>query len=412
LSWDAEAIAVHGEKILAVGSDENALARRGPETELVDLGGRSLLPGFVDAHTHIFNDAWYWELDLAGAQQLALENGITTLADMYVPPEFVDEMQAFANDGSLIIRTSLYLVYNTACGDVLGDWYLSHPPTRGFGEKLRIGGVKIFSDGGVCGKPAISFDYPASYGGGQGDLFLSEPQLTAAISQAHASGYQVVVHAVGDRANETVQNAYESVLAGQPNTARHRIEHSTLVRPDLLPRYSENDVVAALFGYTPTCSWLAGEGWMEILGPSRLSWLRPYRAVLDTNPGLRVTWHGDDPWVGPVSPILELYGSVTRKEVAADSFVPCEPPAWLAATALTVEEALPMMNIDAAYAIFREQEVGSLKPGKFADLVILSGNPVTVEPEAIKDLEVLMTMVGGHVEYCAPGEEALCPGQP
>jgi predicted amidohydrolase YtcJ len=406
----AEAIAVTGDRIVAVGSDAEILALQGPQTLVVDLGGRTLMPGFVDAHTHVFNDASYWELDLAGAQQLALENGITTLADMYVPPDFLEEMQNFAAGGNLIIRTSLYLIYNTPCGDVLGPWYLDHPATHGFGERLRIGGVKVFSDGGVCGMPAISFDYPEEYGGGQGDLWLSQLELTAVIAQAHAAGRQVVIHASGDRANETVQNAYESVLGAQPNTLRHRIEHNTLVRPDLLPRYSDTGVVAAFFGYTPTCVYLTGEGWPEILGPGRLSWLRPYRAILDANPGLHVTWHGDDPWVGPVSPILELYGLVTRKEVDADGTTICEPPEWLAATALTVEEALPMMTIEAAYAIFREQEVGSLKPGKFADVIILSANPLTVDPDAIKDIELWMTMVGGHVEYCAPGQEALCPG--
>ena len=70
-----------------------------------------------------------------------------------------------------------------------------------------------------------------------------------------------------------------------------------------------------------------------------------------------------------------------------------------------------MMTIEAAYAIFREEEVGSLKPGKLADLIILSDNPLTVDPDAIKDIELLMTMVGGHVEYCAVGQEALCPGR-
>jgi predicted amidohydrolase YtcJ len=409
-SWDAEAIAIRGDKILLVGNESDVLALQGPGTQVVDLMGRILMPGFVDAHTHIFNDAWYWGLDLAGAQQLALENGITTLADMYVPPDFLDEMQTFAADGELIIRTSLYLVYDTACGDVVGDWYLAHPPTHGFGEKLRIGGVKIFSDGGVCGKPAISFDYPEKYDGSQGDLWLSQEELQEVIAQAHSAGYQVVIHAVGDRANETVQNAYESVLGSQPNTSRHRIEHNTIVRPDLLTRYSDTGLVAALFGHSPTCSYLTGEGWPEILGPGRLSWLRPYRAILDMNPGQRFTWHGDDPWVGPVSPILELYGFVTRKEIGADGTTICEPPDWLAANALTVEEALPMMTIEAAYAIFREQEVGSLKPGKFADVVILSDNPLTVEPDAIKDIELVMTMVGGGVEYCAEGQEVLCPG--
>jgi predicted amidohydrolase YtcJ len=410
-SWDAQAVAVRGDKIMAVGSDAEVIALQGPGTQVIDLDGRTLMPGFVDAHTHIFNDAWYWEMDMEGTQQLALQNGITTLANMYVPPEFVEEMRAFEREGKLIIRTSLYLIYDDACGVVYGDWYMAHPPTRGFGEKLRIGGVKIFSDGGVCGMPALSFDYPEDWGGGQGDLWLSQAELNQAVAQAHNAGYQVAIHAIGDRAVETVQNAIEFALAGQPNTLRHRIEHNVIVRPELRTRYGEIGIVPAIFGWPPTCAELAGESWGAIVGPERLSWLRNYRALLDANPGLHVTWHGDDPWVGPISPILELYGLVTRKEIAEDGVTICEPPDWLAATALTVEEALPLMTIDAAYAIFREDEVGSLKAGKLADLIILSDNPLTVDPDAIKDIELLMTMVGSRVEYCVPGQEALCPGR-
>jgi predicted amidohydrolase YtcJ len=126
---------------------------------------------------------------------------------------------------------------------------------------------------------------------------------------------------------------------------------------------------------------------------------------------LHVTWHGDDPWIGPVSPILELHNMITRTEIDADGVSLCQPPDWLAATALTVEEALPLMTREAAYAIFREEEIGSLKPGKLADLIILSNNPLAVDPDAIKDITLSMTMVGGQVVYCAPGQETLCPSR-
>jgi len=86
----------------------------------------------------------------------------------------------------------------------------------------------------------------------------------------------------------------------------------------------------------------------------------------------------------------------------------CEPPDWYLAEAITVEEALPLMTINGAYALFMEEKVGSLKTGKFADLIILSDKPLTVDPDAIIDLEVLMTMVGGGVEYCA--QEDYCLG--
>ena len=409
-SWDAEAIAVRGNYIVAVGTDAEVLALQGPGTTVIDLGRRTLMPGFVDAHTHIFNDAWRWGLDMEGTQQLALREGITTLANMYTEDYFVDEMRTFESEGKLIIRTSLYLIYNDACGEVRGDWYLDHPPTRGFGEMLRIGGVKIFSDGGACGEPAISVEYPEELGGGYGDLWLSQAELSQAITQADAAGYQIAIHAWGDRAVDTVLNAYKSALAGQSNTLRHRIEHSNLVRPELRSLYGEIGLVPAIIGYSWTCSIVAGQNWPPILGPENLSWIRNYRALVDANPGLHFTWHGDDPWIGPISPILELYGLVTRKEIAEDGVTICVPPAWLEATGLTVEEALPMMTIEAAYALFREQEVGSLKAGKLADLVVLSDNPTTVDPDDIKDIEVWMTMVGGEVEYCAPGHKAVCPG--
>ncbi|MFQ5865299.1 MAG: amidohydrolase family protein [bacterium] len=404
---EAEAIAIRGETIVAVGSNAEILALGTPETQVIDLEGKTLLPGFVDAHTHIFNDAEaYLGLSLEEAQQLALKNGITTLADMYVPPEFLEQMQNLAQEGKLRIRTSLYLIYTTNCGDVQGDWYKAHPPTREPGEMLRIGGVKIFADGGSCGLPALSFEYPD---GGYGDLWLTEDQLKQAVAEAQAAGYQVVIHAIGDRAIETAQNAIQFALAGAPNTLRHRIEHNSIIRPDLLTRYSETGTVVTIFGYYRTCADLNGGGWAPYVRPERFSWIRPYRALMEANPGLHIAWHGDDPWIGPISPILELYNTVTRKELAEDSVTICEPREWLAATAIPVQEALPMMTIESAYALFRDEEVGSLKPGKFADLVILSDNPLSVDPDSIKDIELLMTMVGGRVEYCASGQEALCP---
>ena len=102
---------------------------------------------------------------------------------------------------------------------------------------------------------------------------------------------------------------------------------------------------------------------------------------------------------------------VTRTEVDTDGTTLCQPPGWLSATSLTVEEALPLMTREAAYAIFREEEIGTLEPGKLADLIILSNNPLAVDPDAIKDIALSMTMVGGEVVYCAPGQDTLCPGR-
>ena len=148
-------------------------------------------------------------------------------------------------------------------------------------------------------------------------------------------------------------------------------------------------------------------GVVHQLGEAVFPWLYPWRSLIDANPGLQIAWKSDAP--RSVTPITDLAWLVARKETREirGELTTCEPPDWLAAERITVEEALQFMTINAAYTLFMEDVVGSLKPGKFADLIVLSDNPLTVGPDALIDLEVLMTMVGGRVEYC--GQQELCP---
>ncbi|MGB3904262.1 MAG: amidohydrolase family protein [Anaerolineae bacterium] len=402
----ARALAIQGVSILAVGSDDEILALAGAETHLIDLQGRALMPGFVDAHSHILASPDHYGTDLEGIQDLALMYGITTLADAGGTPELLERIQALEQESKLRVRTSVYMVYIDNCGDVMGDWYIDYAPTREPGEMLRIGGVKIFTDGGSCNAPAVSFEYPN--GVGQGDLYFTQEELDQVVADVQARGYQAAIHALGDRAVEQAQDAIAAALSGQPNTLRHRIEHNAVLRPDLMGRYSEIGIVPLIFGAFPTCAKLGMPTKFRYAIPVEYqTWEWPWRELLDANPGLPIAWHGDDPPLPPLDPLIDLYGFVTRREIAEDGSI-CEPSDWLAANAITVEEALRMMTMGSAYALFRDEEVGSLAPGKFADVIILSEDPVTVDPNTIKDIEVLMTMVGGRVEYCAPGYEALC----
>lgn len=398
----AEALAITGEKITAVGSNDDILTMRQADTIVIDLQGRTLMPGFVDAHTHLFNDAeQYFDMSLPEVQQIALENGITTIGDLFVNESFLEEMQEYETAEQLRIRTSLYLVATDNCGKLLGDWWQEHAPTRNFGEMLRIGGIKVFTDGGTCERPAVS--YELRQGKGLGDLFFTQDELNGLVADVQTAGFQVAIHAIGDRAVEQAQRAIAAALNGQPNIPRHRIEHNAIIRPELLPRYGEIGIVPVLFGQYPTC-----EPFGPPPSPAYESWEWPNRALLDANPGLPVAWHGDDPFSGRVRPLDDLYSLVTRNEVGMDGQI-CRSPTWQQAHTITAAEALPMMTINAAYALFRDEEVGSLMPGKFADLILLSGNPLAVEPEAIPQMEVWLTMVGGRVEFCAPDHESFCP---
>lgn len=398
----AEAIEITGQMITAVGTNEEILALQTAETKLVDLNGRTLTPGFVDAHTHLFNDAeQYFDLSLPKVQQIALENGITTLGNMYVTENFLKEMQQFATDGQLRIRTSLYLVATDNCGKPLGDWWQAHPPTRRPGEMLRIGGVKLFTDGGTCGAPALSYELAA--GEGLGDLFFTQAELTELVTAVHNQGHQAAIHAIGDRAIEQAQNAIAAALDGAPNSLRHRIEHNSVIRPELLPRYGEIGIIPVLFGPYPLC-----EPFGPPPPPEYQTWEWPYRALFDANPGLPIAWHGDDPFFGRIRPLDDLYSLITRNEIGKDGQL-CQGQAWQAQHTITVEEALHMMTVNSAYALVRDGEVGALTPGKYADLLILSDNPLEIDPEAIPQIEVWLTMVGGRVEFCHDSQQALCP---
>lgn len=397
----AESIALRNGLIQAVGTDEEVLALQEPGTELIDLQGKAIMPGFVDPHTHILNDAeGHMGLDLDEAQDLALKNGITTLANMYVDEGFLNELRSLESAGHLRVRTSAYLVGTNNCGEPLGDWYLAYPPTDEFGEMLRIGGVKLFLDGGTCGPAAVSEVLREDEG--LGTLFLSDDELAEIVRRADGAGYQIAIHALGDRAVDQAIDALNTVIDSPGNPERHRIEHALFMVDGQFGLFSEMGINPVIFGYWPTC-YEDGAGYTE-------NWkhnIRRYRELVDANSDLLVAAKTDTPWLGPPGPLLELYSLTTLREVAEDGSI-CEPAEWLADRTLTITEALPMLTINAAYMLFREDEVGSLEPGKLADLIVLSGNPLE-NPDGIKDLSVLVTVVGGKTEYCAEGQEAICP---
>ena len=293
-----EALSVKDGRILAVGNGSALLEMADSDTLIIDLNGRTLMPGFVDSHTHIFNDRGRVGLNqlipngtLEEAQDLAIELGITTLADMWVDGRFLEEFKAF--ESNLKVRTKLYLVYNSNCGDLFGAWWTSELPLTSISGRLQVTpGVKMFSDGGSCRNPAMTVELEPDY---YGDLFMTEDQLIDAIADMDTQGFQVAIHATGDRAIDTVLDAFETVLAGRPNTLRHRIDHNSFLRPDLLPRYGQVGLVPSVSN--SIACWIndvsyVGPGGELILsqwgGPMTHSWINPWRSLLDQNPGTKL----------------------------------------------------------------------------------------------------------------------------
>jgi predicted amidohydrolase YtcJ len=397
----AEAIAVVGDKILAVGDNYSVLGYQDSQTKLIDLAGKTLMPGFVDTHTH-----WMQSVkrdDLEGGQAELLAYGITTSAELFVDDLFIEELFALEEAGKLRMRISLYLVHVDNCGDLWGEWYWpDYPVSLEPGALIQIPGLKMFNDGGSCNAPAKSFEYP---GGGFGDLYYQAEELVPMILQAQERGYQVAIHGLGDRAIEEIMDAYEIVFDGGPNTYRHRLEHNTLVRDDMLERYTELDLVGNIFGYYVGCMFVDGR-----FAPSPEEyqhWEWRWRSLLDANPDVHFAWHSDAP-LGRPNTMENIHSFITRLDYREDGSV-CEPPDWAADDILTIEEVLPMMTIEGAYALLRDHEIGSLKEGKLADLIILSDDLLDVPTEQIRDVQILMTMVGGSVEHCLSGHEDYCP---
>lgn len=400
----AQALAVRAGEILAVGEEATAREWQGEGTEWVDLGGMTLMPGFVDSHNHILN---YYNSDafgetLAERQQVLLANGITTHANLHTSEELLTALEDFEASGQLVVRTGAYLLYNDSCGVPHGDWYLDHPPTRERGELLRIQGVKVFGDGGNCGyPPAFTVPFAPDTPVPLESPFVTEDELTAVMVEAQERGHQVAVHTIGDAALDLVQSAFDRALAGGPNTHRHRIEHNSVVRPDQIPRYGEIGAVLTVFADYPFCTPFG-----EMAFPEYRDWEWPYKEIIEANPDLHVAWSGDAASF-TANTVHQLFSFVTRRDVAADGST-CEPWPHLADGTLPVEDALYRMTMESAYSLFREEEVGSLEPGKYADLIVLSDDPTAVDPFAIKDLRVEVTLVEGEALHCAPGAEDFC----
>ncbi len=200
--------------------------------------------------------------------------------------------------------------------------------------------------------------------------------------------FQLCVHAIGDRANRETLNLYESVFQANPGATglRWRIEHAQHLNPADIPRFGKLGVIAAMQGIHCTSD---APFVMTRLGQKRAAeGAYAWRKLVDTG---AVVGNGTDAPVEDVDPIASYYATVTRKTKDGSAFFP--------EMRLTRLEALRTYTINNAYAAFEENDRGSLVAGKLADITVLSKNILTVPDEEIKDARVVLTIVGGKVQY-------------
>jgi hypothetical protein len=256
----------------------------------------------------------------------------------------------------------------------------------GFGDALlRVGAVKFAVDGSASERTmAMSTPYegrPDDFG----ILTMTPEEVHEVVDEAHQAGWQIAIHANGDVAIDMVLNAYERAQRQWPRqNTRHRLEHCSLVNPSLLQRIAAGGYIPAPFY---TYAHYHGEKWIEY-GEAKMEWMFAHRSFLDH--GIMVA-PASDHAPGPYEPLMALQSMVTRKDFSGR--------VWGPSQRVTLDQALKVCTLHGAYASFEENEKGSITAGKLADFVILAEDPHDVEPDLIKTIRVVRTVVGGRTVY-------------
>ena len=508
----AQAVAVSGSQILATGTDDEIRALATEQTQIIDLAGRTVTPGLIDAHCHLsacgllgtayVDLSWPAVFTVADMQAKLAEriaitpegewvvgSGWLIFEGRYPEKNDIDPVSpnhpvfATSMGGHMAVVNSLALemagvtastpnpgngvFMRDANGEPTGT-VLNHPAMDYFrrlwpadflnlsvyensvrSPQSRFASVGVTSfqdnyardmdrmqayfnvasrgemtirgqvmnvleyiqelDGRIADIEAIKVENDfMHFGGGKFQVdgaleasYTNEPHdgiawnvtiwkpndLNEAVRAFHDAGYQVALHTAGDAAVDMALDAIENAMNGNPRSdPRHRIEHSVLNTDEALQRQKDLGVIIST---QPTLIRAFGDGVARIWGEERLQRIIPTRTWLDMGIPLALSSDAPSmPWWDPQATLAAsiLRYTVSGKEVGMDQ-------------AMTIEEAMYAHTMGSAYADFAENKKGSLEPGKYADLIIWSDNPYTVEPLDILELTIDMTMVGGQIVH-------------
>ncbi len=507
-----QALAIRRGRLLVLGSDDDVLASRGPETTVIDLGGRAVVPGLHDAHGHVAGlgqslevldlrrtrdvrelaarvaaraaetpagtwivgrgwdqntwpgAAWPTAADLdavtpdhpvlltrvdghaalvntraieaagitadtpdpeggrvirgadggptgvlvdaavslvsrhvppptpeAIRRRVALADatmarlGITTVHDAGVPLSTVRLYRAMADEGALSTR-----IYAMLPASALKDGVLP-PPLIGYAtHQLNVRAVKLVADGALGSRGAHLLAPYADDPSTSGLAVTPAGELYEQVLAAVRAGYQPAVHAIGDRANRALLDVFERVQREVPASRqlRMRNEHAQILHPDDIPRFAALDVIASMqpTHATSDMAWVPAR-----LGETRTRGAYVWQTLLES--GARVAAGSDFPVEDP-DPMLGFYAAVTRQR-------PDGQPegGWMPAERMTREQALRSFTSEAAYAAHLEADLGMLRAGKLADLVVLSRDIMRIPAGAIPGTRAVLTMVGGRIVH-------------
>jgi len=308
------------------------------------------------------------------ACQKAVEAGLTSVHWLINSPTEMRVIQKLRQQNKLPLR--VYIVVSVKLLDHLIDLGLH----TGFGDsRVRIGSVKIFSDGSLGARTAALFQPYHDEPTRKGIMLYAQEKLNALVMRAHKAGFQLAIHAIGDRAIDMVLTALEKALKEAPKkNHRHRIEHASVLSKRLIQRMKKLKVIASVQPH-----FVVSDFWVATrVGSTRARWVYPFKTLIQE--GVLTTGGSDCP-VEPIDPLLGIWAAVAREAFPEER--------------ITVDDALRLYTVNAAYVSFEEDVKGSIDVGKLADLVVLSREPHEIPPNEIRDVKVEMTIVGGKVVY-------------
>lgn len=384
-----------GHMILA---NSAALRAAGVDRMVRDVPGGEIVRGPSREPTGIFRDAAMdlvgravpapseSQMDSAAARAIrdAAEHGVTGVAFVTAAwPEIAALRRAKAR-GTLTLRVSAY--------SPIADWRNAAESLRvnGPGDAmLRIAGVKGMVDGSLGSTTAWFFEPFSDARHTTGLQVTNIDSLRAWIARSDSAGLQVVVHAIGDRANAWLLDVFDSVAqAHGSRDRRFKIEHAQHLRRADFARFAALGVQPSMQPYHA----IDDGRWAEKrIGPERIKTTYAFRSLLDA--GARLAFGSDAP-VAPLDPIQGIYGAVTRSTLDGKN-----PGGWVPEEKISVDEALRAYTSANAWGMYWDGVTGVLRPGLQADLVVLDRDLRAIRPEEIRDAKVTATVVGGRVVF-------------
>lgn len=315
------------------------------------------------------------------AAELAVSLGLTGVHEMGIDDGTVAVYRALASAGKLPLRVNAYL---SGAGQ-MDSLSSRRPDLDPDGTAMFVlRGVKLFADGALGSRGAALLAPYSDDPGNTGLLMMRPEELQRSARLAAESGFQLAVHAIGDRANRQVLDAFEAAGPGRGPDRRFRVEHAQIMAPEDLQRFAALGVIASM---QPTHA-TSDMPWAEArLGPARLRGAYAWRSILAT--GAHVAFGSDFP-VEETSPLLGVYAAVTRQDASGNP-----PGGWLSDERLSLAEALRLFTVEPAYAAFAEAHRGRLAAGFVADLTVFD-RPLPAD-RGLLETKVDLVIVGGRV---------------